>query len=98
MAPVDLGKLITEIFRGTRAAAGRDVVTLLTSELGGARIPFRGLRDLERGVSAIGEELHTEYLLSYTPDHGDAGYHHIRVQVDRPNAVVRSRPDNYAVQ
>jgi VWFA-related protein len=98
MGTVDLGKLIPEIFRGEKAASGQDEVTLLTSEMGGRRIPFRKLRELEDGVSGIGEELHTEYLLSYTPDRNTPGYHRIRVQVDHPDFVVRSRPGYYMSQ
>jgi VWFA-related protein len=95
MGTVDLGKLIPEIFRGAKAASGQDEVTVLTSKLGGMRIPFRKLRDLEDGIAAIGKELHTEYLLSYTPDQNEPGYHRIRVLVDRPDMAVRARPGYY---
>jgi VWFA-related protein len=95
---VDLGKLIPEIYRAGRAAAGQDELAILTGESGGREIPFRKLRDLEKGIAAIGEELHTEYVLSYTPDRYDPGYHRIRVQVARPDAVVRSRPGYYVLR
>jgi VWFA-related protein len=98
MGTIDLGKLIPEIFRGEKATSGQDEVTVLTGEMGGRRIPFRKLRDLEDGISGIGAELHTEYLLSYTPDRNTPGYHRIRVQVDRPDTVVRSRPGYYVPQ
>jgi VWFA-related protein len=98
MASVDLGKLIPEIFREGKGATGEDELSLLTAETGGRRIPFRRLKDLEAGVSAIGEEFHTEYLLSYTPDRADPGYHRIRVQLDRPGVIVRSRPGYYITQ
>jgi len=92
MVSLDLGKLVPEIYRSKKAASGRDCVAVLTAETGGQRIPFRKLRDLETGTSAIGEELHTGYVLSYSPDRFDGGYHHIRVAVDRPGVAVRSRP------
>jgi hypothetical protein len=97
-ATVDLGKLVPEIYRAGKASAGKDDLTVLTNEMGGRRIPFRKRRDLEAGVSAIGEELHTEYMLSYTPDRLEMGYHRIRVQVDRPEAVVRARPGYHVPQ
>jgi hypothetical protein len=53
------------------------------------------LKDLENAVSAIAEELHTEYLLSYSPAGGEAGYHRIRVEATRPNVKVRARPGYY---
>jgi hypothetical protein len=87
---VDLGKLIPEIFRG---GTGKDPASVLSAEMGGRRIPFRKLKDLEGEISSIGEELHTEYLLSYSPERGDAVYHRIRVEVEK--GKVRARPGYY---
>ncbi len=98
MGTIDLGKLIPEILREEKANIGLDEATVLAAEMGGRRIPFRKLHELEQGISVIGTELHTEYLLSYTPDRPTPGYHQIRVQVDRPNVVVRSRPGYYVSQ
>jgi VWFA-related protein len=95
MAGFDLGKLIPEVYRAGKAAAGQDDLTIMTSETGGRQIPFRNLHDLETGISTIAEELHTEYLLSYPPDHFEPGYHRIRVEVKRPEFVVRARPGYY---
>jgi VWFA-related protein len=92
MMTLDLGKLVPEIYRSNKAASGKDCVTVLTAETGGQRIPFRKLKDFEAGISAIGEELHTGYILSYSPDRYDAGYHRIRVELDRTGVVIRSRP------
>jgi VWFA-related protein len=92
MMSLDLGKLVPEIYRSNKAASGKDCVTVLAAETGGQRIPFHKLKDFETGISTIGEELHTGYVLSYSPDRYDAGYHRIRVEVDHSGAVVRSRP------
>ncbi len=92
---VDLSKLVPEIYRAEKAAAGQDDLSIMTGESGGRQSPFRTLRDLEAGISAISEELHTEYVLSYTPDRYDTGYHRIRVKVERADAVVRARPGYY---
>jgi VWFA-related protein len=98
VASVDLAKLIPEIYRAEKAAAGQDDLTVLTSEMGGRRIPFRKLSELESGISSIGEELYTEYVLSYTPDRYVPGYHRIVVQADRPDVVVRARPGYYVLE
>jgi hypothetical protein len=95
---VDLGKLIPEIYRSEKAASGADEISIITSELGGRIFSFRKAKELENGISLIGEELHTEYLLSYTPAQFEPGYHQIRVQVDRLGTVVRARPGYYAGQ
>jgi VWFA-related protein len=91
MGSIDLGKVVPEIIRAEKSDSGQDPVTVLTSDAGGRRVPFRRLRELEDGIAAIGVDLRSEYLLSYTPDRTTPGYHRIRVQVDRPNAVVRAR-------
>jgi len=89
----DLMKLVPEIYRG--AKSGADPLSTMTDYLGGTRIPFRDLRQLEAGLAAIGEELHTGYILSYTPDRADAGYHRIRVETPRRVSSVRARPGYY---
>jgi VWFA-related protein len=95
MASIDLAKLIPEIVRAEKSGTAADELNVITSETGGRRIPFRKLGDLEKSIAAIGQEIHTAYMLSYTPDRDDAGYHHIQVQVNRPNVIVRARPGYY---
>jgi VWFA-related protein len=95
MGSVDLGKLVTEIQRGSKAGALQDAPALLAAETGGSRTPFRRLRELESGMSSIAEELHTEYLLTYSPDMAEPGYHQIRVETSRPNVTARWRPGYY---
>lgn len=61
---------------------------------GGKQFPFLKQRGLERAMAAIGDELHSQYILSFTPSVGnDGNYHELTVRVTtRPNAIVRSRP------
>ena len=56
-----------------------------------------GLRDrsIETGIDQIAGELHAQYTLSYRPSGTEGGYHEIKVMVDRPGVVVRSRPGYY---
>lgn len=92
---IDLGVLVPEIFRAARASAGTDDLTLVTSELGGRQISFRTLHDLEMALSTIAEELHNEYVLTYTPIPSDPGYHRIQVRVKHSGFTVRARPGYY---
>lgn len=94
MGSVDLGKLVSAVHGGSRGGA-QEAPALLAAETGGTRTPFRNLRDFESGISSIGEELHTEYVLTYSPDTAETGYHHIRVETARPNVAVRWRPGYY---
>jgi hypothetical protein len=55
----------------------------------------RAIEIVERAIADIGEELHSQYLLSYNPNNKiEGGFHKIRVEVNRPNLRVRTR-DGY---
>jgi len=63
---------------------------------GGAHLSTFKDRSIEKAIDEIGGELHSQYSISYTPTGGnDAGYHEIKVQVDRDGLRVRSRPGYY---
>lgn len=89
---IELTKVIPEILRGAKTAAGQNELLILTGELGGVRLPFRKQKDLEAGMAAIATELHTGYVLSFTPDNGNPGYHQLRVEAVRPDVTIRARP------
>jgi VWFA-related protein len=61
---------------------------------GGRHLAFLKLGSLEAVVSRTGEEIHSQYLLSFAPlESKNAGLHHIEVHVAKfPDAVVRARP------
>jgi VWFA-related protein len=52
-------------------------------------------RSIEAAIDQIGAELHAQYTLSYRPSATEAGYHEIKVSVNRPGAQVRTRPGYY---
>jgi VWFA-related protein len=56
-------------------------------------------RSIENAVDAIGGELNAQYTLSYRPIGADAaGFHQIKVTVDRPGMKVRTRPGYYIAE
>jgi VWFA-related protein len=56
-------------------------------------------RSIENAVDAIGGELNAQYTLSYRPTGADAaGFHQIKVTVDRPGVKVRTRPGYYIAE
>jgi hypothetical protein len=61
-------------------------------------IPFRRRNDLDAAIALIGEDLHTGYVLTYTPNDAAEGYHRIRITVNRASAAVRARPGYFTVQ
>ena len=60
---------------------------------GGRRLSFLTLRALESELSRIGEELHSQYLISFTPAQDDNEYHLLDIKVrGRPDLVIHTRP------
>lgn len=61
---------------------------------GGRHLSFTRLGGLEESITKLGEEVHSEYLLSFVPmESKNHGYHRIAVKVpSHPDAIVRARP------
>jgi VWFA-related protein len=76
-----------------RGATPEDPVPSLTRYTGGQEYPLQNRQALERAITHIGEEIHGQYLLSYTPANTtQTGFHHIRVVATHAGLEVRSRP------
>ncbi len=76
-----------------RGARPEDPVPTMTRYTGGQQYEIDNERALERAITQIGEEIHGQYLLSYTPVRSNGtGFHRIRVVSKRAGLEVRSRP------
>jgi len=91
--------VFVEIFRQVKAIFVDNPAELFTEYTGGREYAFISQHDLERAIQSIGQELHSQYLLSYTPNNKmEAGWHDIRVEVlsstgrPRRDLKVRQRP------
>ena len=63
---------------------------------GGSHLSTYKNRSIEKAIDEIGGELHSQYTVGYAPsDANDIGYHEIKVDVDRKNLKVRTRPGYY---
>ena len=91
-AGIDLGKLISTLNRSRKEQKGADPFSILTAATGGAQLHFRKQSELESAIAMIGMELRGAYLLSYSPDSGEIGYHAIRVTVEVSGAKTYARP------
>jgi len=88
--------LYVDIFKGVKSMFIDDTLDVFTRFTGGKQYSFVGEKSLEKAVQGIADELHSQYLLSYTPnDMGEGGFHEIRVVVGRPGLEVRTRPGYY---
>jgi VWFA-related protein len=63
---------------------------------GGSSISIWKDRLIGKAIDRIGGELHSQYLLTYTPTGtGAGGFHEIQVKVDEPKTKVKFRPGYY---
>jgi VWFA-related protein len=90
--------LIQEIYSGVKTLVVENPLSVLTRYTGGRQYSFWKQQALEDAVIKIGEEIHGQYLLSYSPSNiQEQGYHKIRVELNHPEFTVRSRPGYYSV-
>jgi VWFA-related protein len=69
---------------------------IATTATGGAHLATWKNQSIEKAIDEVGGELHSQYMLTYTPTGTDAsGYHEIKVDVDRKELKVRARPGYY---
>ncbi len=88
--------LVKDIFLAAKGLIVANPLEVYTKYTGGREYSFKTQKDLERAVSELGEELHSQYLLTYIPSNQDeAGYHNIVVQVVKPNLNIRARDGYY---
>jgi VWFA-related protein len=86
---------LKDIFLATKGLFLPDPLDVYTRYSGGRQFSFKTQRSLEKDISGIGEELHSQYLLTYSPSTTDeAGFHQIVVTVSKPGLKIRAR-DGY---
>jgi hypothetical protein len=82
-----------EIFRSVKGVFVDNPAQVYTRFSGGREYAFASQRALEQAVSDLGRELHSQYLLTYSPSNIEqGGFHDIRVVVNRPELLIRTRP------
>jgi hypothetical protein len=86
--------LMIELLRDVKAVFKDNPVELFTKGTGGQEYGFVKQRGLEDAVARIGEELHSQYLISYNPNNKDeGGFHKIQVLISgRPDYKILTRP------
>ena len=91
--------LVKELFTATKAIFVSNPQELYAKYTGGREHDFVSQKGLEDAVQKIGEELHSQYLLTYRPTDKtkeDSGWHKIQVVVRKPGLEVRTRAGYWA--
>jgi VWFA-related protein len=85
--------LLVEIFKSTKAIFVDNPVEVFTKGTGGTEFSFGKQKGLEEAIAKVGDEIHSQYLISYNPNNKDeGGFHEIEVDVDRADTKIRTRP------
>jgi VWFA-related protein len=88
----DWTPLFKDLFIAAKAIFVPNPLEVYSRYTGGREFPFYSQKQLEKAVSDIGQELHNQYILTYIPnDRGEAGYHTIKVTVNKPGLKVFTR-------
>jgi len=89
----DWSPLFNEIFTGAKAIFVSNPQEVYTKFTGGRGYSYKTQKGLEEAIANIGDEIHSQYLLTYLPNNPeDSGYHHIEVKILKPGLKVTTRP------
>ena len=93
---VEFVPLFKELYQGTKRIFVDNPAEVFTEGTGGAQFTFKRERGLEDAIESLGREIHSQYVITYRPDDSNIdGFHPIRVDVDLPDLIVRTRPGYY---
>ncbi|HLH38420.1 MAG TPA: VWA domain-containing protein [Bryobacteraceae bacterium] len=85
-----------DIFLAIKGVFVPDPLDVYTRYTGGRQFSFKSQKSLEHDIAQLGEELHSQYLLTYSPNNqNEGGWHHIVVEVMRQGLRVRTRDGYY---
>jgi VWFA-related protein len=90
--------ILVEIFTQVKAIFVPNPLEVFTKHTGGREYSFLSQRDMEEVVSKLGEEVNSQYLVSYNPNDKvklQGGWHEIKVEVAR-GYKPRTRPGYWA--
>lgn len=86
---------LMEIYTDAKAIFKRNPVEVFTQGTGGRKYSFLKEHGLEDAIADIGNEIHSQYLLSYNPKPEtklQGGFHQLQVTVDYPRARAKTKP------
>jgi len=90
----DVVPLLVEIFKDVKAVFVDNPAEKMTKATGGQEFSFFKQRGLEEAISKVGSELHSQYVVTYSPNNKEeGGWHDIKVTLPgRPEVKTRYRP------
>jgi VWFA-related protein len=93
---IDLLSLAIWVVQRASNEVHSHALEVASTATGGEHVSTFKDRTIEQAIDKIGGELHTQYMLGYSPPGEEiSGFHTIKVEVTRPGVKVRSRPGYY---
>jgi VWFA-related protein len=88
----DWSPIFVDIFRAVKGIFVPNPLDVYSRFTGAREFPFFTQKGLEQAIADIGQELHNQYILTFSvSDVRAAGYHSIKVLVDKPDLRVLTR-------
>jgi len=85
--------LLVEIFKDTKAIFVDNPAEVFAKGSGGTQFSFARQKGLEEAIQGMAREIHSQYIITYTPNNlQEGGFHEIQVAVNYPDARVHTRP------
>jgi VWFA-related protein len=85
--------MLVEIYKDTKAIFVDNPAEVYAKGSGGTQFSFAKQKGLEEAIQSIGREIHSQYIIAYTPNNlQEGGFHEIEVDVNRRDVKVRTRP------
>ena len=86
--------LVIDLVIGIKNLVFKDALAVLSTGTGGEHYKPITSEGLQEAIVSIGEDLRSQYVLTYRPNNLNAGgiFHRIEVQVPYDRARVRARP------
>jgi len=85
--------LLVNGFQSVKNIFADNTLEALSRFTGGEGYSFSGHESLDKAIQSLSQELHSQYMLSYSPNNlNQAGFHKIRVVVKGQKLTVRTRP------
>ena len=89
----DAVPLMLEIFKDVKNIFKVSTATAYTKGTGGNQFSFATSKGLETAISEIGDQLHSQYLITYSPNNkSDGGFHKISVEVIGHDYKCETKP------
>ncbi|HEY4363426.1 MAG TPA: VWA domain-containing protein [Bryobacteraceae bacterium] len=92
--PLPMGPDYVGVFVELGRMGTANQADLMAKQTGGQHLSFTRLQGLEDALGRLGNEIHSQYLLSFVPGESkNSGYHKLTVEVrEHKGAIVRARP------